>query len=219
MHSPARARLRPLILLPLLTLLAAALTALPARAATVRYEAENATDLPGRRGVQPHRLLRHRLRQRRQRRRAATSSGRSTPPAAGTATLDHPLRQRHHPNRPADITVNGTVVAAGRAFNSTGNWDTWATSTLTAPLNAGANTVRVTATTASGNPNLDYLDVAVADARRHATTRRRTPTISQATVATNHTGFTGTGFVDYVNAAGGYVEWTVNAAAGGHRTP
>src|SRR3989440_3728858 len=40
-------------------------------------------------------------------------------------------------------------------------------------------------------------------------------TLSQAVVATNHTGFTGTGFVDYNAAAGSYVEWTVGAAAAG----
>ena len=37
-------------------------------------------------------------------------------------------------------------------------------------------------------------------------------TLSQATVASDHTGFTGTGFVDYTNVAGGYVEFTVTAA-------
>jgi glucose/arabinose dehydrogenase len=40
-------------------------------------------------------------------------------------------------------------------------------------------------------------------------------TISQATVANNHTGYTGTGFVDYTNTVGGYVEFTVNAPAAG----
>src|SRR5262249_43072701 len=33
--------------------------------------------------------------------------------------------------------------------------------------------------------------------------------ISQGTVATNHLGYTGTGFVDYTNVAGSYVEFTV----------
>ncbi|MFF4561144.1 glycosyl hydrolase family 8 [Streptomyces sp. NPDC001435] len=40
-------------------------------------------------------------------------------------------------------------------------------------------------------------------------------TLSQGTVATNHTGFTGSGFVDYTNVAGSYVEFTVDAAASG----
>ncbi|MGW4474439.1 discoidin domain-containing protein [Nonomuraea sp. NPDC004354] len=40
-------------------------------------------------------------------------------------------------------------------------------------------------------------------------------TLSQASVASNHAGYTGSGFVDYVNAPGGYVEWTVQAATAG----
>ncbi|MEZ0070679.1 glycosyl hydrolase family 28 protein [Planotetraspora sp. GP83] len=78
---------------------------------------------------------------------------------AGTATLLLRYANGTTVNRPMDISVNGTVVAAGKAFNGTGNWDTWASSTLTATLNAGSNTVRVTATTANGCPNLDYLEV------------------------------------------------------------
>jgi hypothetical protein len=61
-------------------------------------------------------------------------------------------------NRPVDIAVNGTVVPAGLAFDGTGNWDTWRTATVAVPLKAGANTIRATATTANGCPNLDYLD-------------------------------------------------------------
>ncbi|GAA3836248.1 hypothetical protein GCM10022226_67630 [Sphaerisporangium flaviroseum] len=62
-------------------------------------------------------------------------------------------------NRPMDISVNGTVVSAGKAFNGTGSWDTWADGTLTVTLNAGANTIRATATTANGGPNVDHLTV------------------------------------------------------------
>jgi glucose/arabinose dehydrogenase len=40
-------------------------------------------------------------------------------------------------------------------------------------------------------------------------------TISQGAVATNHTGYTGTGFVDYTNITGSYVEFTVSAATAG----
>ncbi|MFI6488482.1 PQQ-dependent sugar dehydrogenase [Streptomyces sp. NPDC050564] len=39
--------------------------------------------------------------------------------------------------------------------------------------------------------------------------------ISQGTVASNHTGYTGTGFVDYTNTTGSYVEFTVSAASSG----
>jgi hypothetical protein len=40
-------------------------------------------------------------------------------------------------------------------------------------------------------------------------------TISQGTIASNHTGFSGTGFVDYTNVSGGYVEFTVTATTAG----
>ncbi|MQS37535.1 carbohydrate-binding protein, partial [Streptomyces katsurahamanus] len=40
-----------------------------------------------------------------------------------------------------------------------GAWTNWVDVTLTVPLQAGANTIRVSATTANGAPNLDYLDV------------------------------------------------------------
>ncbi|WSQ13352.1 PQQ-dependent sugar dehydrogenase [Streptomyces sp. NBC_01231] len=40
-------------------------------------------------------------------------------------------------------------------------------------------------------------------------------TISQGAVATNHTGYTGTGFVDYTNVKGSFVEFTVSATATG----
>jgi glucose/arabinose dehydrogenase len=40
-------------------------------------------------------------------------------------------------------------------------------------------------------------------------------TLSQAVVATNHPGFTGTGFADYNTVAGSYVEFTVGASTAG----
>ena len=43
-------------------------------------------------------------------------------------------------------------------------------------------------------------------------------TLSQATVASNHTGFSGTGFVDYTNVAGGFIEWSFDAPAAGSAT-
>ncbi|MFI1394131.1 PQQ-dependent sugar dehydrogenase [Streptomyces sp. NPDC020681] len=43
-------------------------------------------------------------------------------------------------------------------------------------------------------------------------------TVSQGAVESNHTGFSGTGFVNYTNVSGGYVEFTVNATAAGNAT-
>jgi carbohydrate binding protein with CBM35 domain len=82
-----------------------------------------------------------------------------TAAVTGNATLAIRYANGTGTNRPMDISVNGSVVSAGRAFTGTGSWDTWATSTLTVPLVAGSNTIRTTATTANGGPNLDYIDL------------------------------------------------------------
>jgi hypothetical protein len=79
--------------------------------------------------------------------------------STGTATLAIRYSNGTTTNRPMDISVNGTVVAAATAFTATTNWDTWSTRTLTVPVNAGANTVRAVATTANGGPNVDYIEV------------------------------------------------------------
>ena len=80
-------------------------------------------------------------------------------PSAGPAGLSIRYANGTSANRPMDIAVNGTVVAAGRAFNPTADWDTWQTTTLTVPLVAGDNTVRATATGADGGPNVDFIDL------------------------------------------------------------
>src|SRR5215211_4163304 len=132
---------------------------------------------------------------------------------AGTATIAIRYSNGTTTNRPMDIAVNGVLVADELAFGSTTNWDTWATKTITATANAGANTIRATATTANGGPNVDFLDfeVAVPSSDYQA----ENATISQGVVEANHLGYTGTGFVNYNNLAGSYVEWTVGAASAG----
>ncbi|WP_408995584.1 family 43 glycosylhydrolase [Streptomyces caniscabiei] len=63
--------------------------------------------------------------------------------------------------RPANLIVNGSTVGTV-SFESTGAWTTWTTKTVTVPLNAGSNTIRLDPTTAAGLPNVDYLDVGAA---------------------------------------------------------
>ncbi|MFI6299635.1 cellulase family glycosylhydrolase [Nonomuraea sp. NPDC050790] len=138
-------------------------------------------------------------------------------PAAGTATLALRYANGTTSNRPSDISVNGTLVADDRAFNPTGAWSTWATATLTAPVVAGANTIRATASAAGGNPNWDYLDAEVA-ATPGNEYQAENATITQGVVESNHAGFTGSGFVNYDNVTGSAVEFTVNAAAAGNAT-
>ncbi|MEU9127642.1 PQQ-dependent sugar dehydrogenase [Kitasatospora sp. NPDC048540] len=116
-------------------------------------------------------------------------------------------------DRHGDVAVNGTVVSAARSFPSTGTWDDWATATVTAAVDAGANRVRLTSTSAAGLPDLDSLDVE--PTAPSADYQAEDAALTRAAVATNHTGYTGTGFVDYTNAAGSAVEFTVSATAAG----
>jgi hypothetical protein len=82
-----------------------------------------------------------------------------TATTAGPASITLRYANGTATDRPMDIAVNGNTVASGQSFGPTTNWDTWANRTITATLNAGANTIRATATTAVGGPNLDYLDL------------------------------------------------------------
>src|SRR6266540_4219512 len=83
--------------------------------------------------------------------------------SAGTATFGIRYANGSTTSRPADISANGTVTAA---------------------VNAGSNTIRISATTSAGNPNLDYIDVEVAAVS--PVYQAENAVISQGTVATNH---------------------------------
>jgi len=136
-----------------------------------------------------------------------------TVPAAGSYALRIRAANGTTTDRPMSVAVNGTVIVASQSFPSTGNWDTWTTTTVTGTLAPGSNRVRVTATTANGGPNLDYLEVEALPATTQL--QAETATISQGVVEANHTGYTGTGFVNGDNIAGAYVQWALTAAATG----
>ncbi|WP_051367170.1 PQQ-dependent sugar dehydrogenase [Hamadaea tsunoensis] len=133
--------------------------------------------------------------------------------SAGTASVSIRYSNGTAVDRVSDITVNGFLAMSGVSFPATTNWDTWATKTVTVPVNSGANTIRITGTTANGPANLDYLDVDLLPA--YTDYQAENATISQGAVATNHLGYTGTGFVDYTNVAGSYVEFAVTGAVAG----
>lgn len=77
---------------------------------------------------------------------------------AGAATLTFRFANGTGTDRPMSLSVNGTPVST-LSFPGTGSWTTWKTVSAPAALSAGTNTVRVTATTAGGGPNLDSLTV------------------------------------------------------------
>jgi hypothetical protein len=81
-----------------------------------------------------------------------------TAAAAGTATLSFRYSDGTSAARPATISVNGTSRGTLN-FPVTANWDTWSTASVSVPLKAGANTVRVAGTTADGPANIDSVTV------------------------------------------------------------
>ncbi|MDG6101883.1 DUF5110 domain-containing protein [Dactylosporangium aurantiacum] len=80
-------------------------------------------------------------------------------PTAGPRTLTFRYANGGSANRPLSISVNGGTVNAALAFNPTGSWATWASTSVTATLPAGTQvTVRATTTGANG-ANIDSLTV------------------------------------------------------------
>lgn len=61
-------------------------------------------------------------------------------------------------NRQCEVSVNGIAVG-NLSFSTTGTWGVWMTQTINAILDAGNNSVRVTANTSNGGPNMDYVNV------------------------------------------------------------
>ncbi|MEM8862004.1 MAG: PKD domain-containing protein [Chloroflexota bacterium] len=61
-------------------------------------------------------------------------------------------------SRPLELKVNGAVQNSSLPFSSTGGWNKWKPSAQTVSLNAGNNTVRLTARSNQG-PNVDCLRV------------------------------------------------------------
>ncbi|MFK4083518.1 glycoside hydrolase family 75 protein [Kribbella sp. NPDC020789] len=77
---------------------------------------------------------------------------------SGNASLVFRFANGTTTSRPMTIAVDGTTVATPQ-FAGTGAWTTWNTSTVSTNLSAGSHTIKATATTANGGPNLDSLTV------------------------------------------------------------
>jgi glucose/arabinose dehydrogenase len=136
-----------------------------------------------------------------------------TAPNAGTATLGLRYANGTTVDRPMTITVNGVAVASDLSFAGTGAWTTWVTKNVTATVNAGTNVIRATGSTVNGGPNIDFLDVDVAAPSTDY--QAEDATITLGVVESNHTGFTGTGFVNFDNVVGSAIQWTITSAVAG----
>jgi len=135
--------------------------------------------------------------------------------SAGSTRLSIRYANGTTTNRPMTVTVNGGSPVT-LTFPGTGAWTTWATASVAVNLNAGANTVSATSTTANGGPNLDWLEVETVSSSVY---QAEDGTIFHGTVDSDHAGFTGAGFVNLTNEVGSYLEWTnVTAAQAGAAT-
>lgn len=107
-------------------------------------------------------------------------------------------------DRPLKLEINGVVVAGKLSFPTTNSWSTWSSSTISTKLKQGINKIRLTAIGFSG-PNID--NVSFQD-EQPATFEAENAKVSFAKIDSAHTGFTGSGFVDYIKASGEYIEWS-----------
>jgi hypothetical protein len=84
-------------------------------------------------------------------------------PTAGQYTLVFRYANGSTGNRQCAVTVNDKTNAGNVTFAKTGAWTTWATQSIKVSLQQGNNTIRVTANTSAGGPNLDKMDVTSED--------------------------------------------------------
>ena len=83
--------------------------------------------------------------------------------AASTDTLFFVYAHNKSDDRAASVSVNGSVAVSSVSFPSTGAWTNWTTIPVIVALQAGTNTVRLTALTSGGIANLDRMEVGGAD--------------------------------------------------------
>jgi hypothetical protein len=135
-------------------------------------------------------------------------------PSAGRYELRFRYANGSAADRAMELRVNDTVVPAGVTFARTGAWSTWGDASVTVPLLAGINRVRLVASGQSG-PNVDRLVVRAAEPPAAATYQAEAATLSGPLALSDVAGFTGSGFADYRHARGDYVEFAIDAGAAG----
>ncbi|MEV6849645.1 CBM35 domain-containing protein [Actinoplanes sp. NPDC051411] len=195
------------------TLIAAALTGIavtgPASAATLVYEAENGTLSGGASVAADHAGY------------AGSgfvggyvdaNKGKARTSFAVTAPGQQTLALRYANGtgsaQTLSLYVNG-AKARQVSLPATANWDSWATASATVSLTTGSTTVAYAFdTTDSGNVNIDELTVTPVAATPAGQLEAESATLTGGTsVQTDHTGYTGTGFV------GGYTDGNKGNAA------
>ncbi|WP_088105507.1 pectate lyase [Halalkalibacter urbisdiaboli] len=80
-------------------------------------------------------------------------------PATDEYTLEFRYAHGGTDKRPAEILVNGEVANPELAFDPTGDWAGWQTTTMKTILQAGKNVIRATGIASSGGANIDHLRI------------------------------------------------------------
>jgi hypothetical protein len=128
---------------------------------------------------------------------------------AGSTSLRFRYANGSNIDRPLKLEVNGQVLAASIPFTPTGEWTNWSASTITTNLLSGINKIRLTTIGYSG-ANIDHLawsEVALSSGILEAELALLS---NEIVIDSNHSGYTGIGFTNYINETGDYVEWTLN---------
>jgi hypothetical protein len=141
----------------------------------------------------------------------------------------HTLTIRYvHPKsdpRPAELRVNDVIVAPSLIFQNTNAWTEWKTISTPVLLKSGRNVIRLTALKPGGLANIDFFKVSslkealpsemprvqlleAEEGEFSGKIESHSCWQSIALTKANHSGFTGTGFVDTKNEVGSSIEVT-----------
>jgi hypothetical protein len=121
-------------------------------------------------------------------------------------------------SRGATITVNGENINFGE-FRQTYDWEKWYTELFKGIyLNAGTNTIRLTATTSGGLANIDKYKLSVSPPPPTTIQAEDTEYCSWSSgtsIDNDNLGFTGTGFVNTANEMGKWLELEIDVPVSG----
>jgi uncharacterized delta-60 repeat protein len=139
--------------------------------------------------------------------------------AAGTRRVEFRYANGSRSPRILQLTVNGRTVKGQFDFAPTGSWTTWKTVSVDVPVVAGANRLRVASNRFEG-PNIDFLADRglVPTTPLEITLDAELATLSGVKVSSSNADYTGSGYADYSDTPGSYVEWNFGPATAARRT-
>jgi hypothetical protein len=103
-------------------------------------------------------------------------------------------------------------------FAPTGSWSTWRTMSVPVTLSEGNVLAISLETTGFDGPNIDTVTLRRVSAPQELRLQAEQATMQGARVKSTHAGHTGTGYADYDNPSGDWVEWGFDHTGGAGRT-